>query len=238
MSMEFRPSLLLGPDEESPQPEGMEAEQDPLKEKVDAWAQEYIETHQKKDLGPNVLSPEVEEWFTDYEARRAAIHTPNLSEEEFIEQQNQLDMEYTEKIQQPEYMLFELRKDKELNKNRIPKYEHRIRAANEERSWEERKDKIPPRDLLDHFKETANAIADMEGPDWVNNQLQEGFSLLGALKYLEEHKDDDPKDVIYEIYGDKGMNRWFVTGDGKVFFSKENGKYSGGKALRRGFEMR
>lgn len=87
----------------------------------------------------------------------------------------------------------------------------------------EKKEQLPPRNLLTHPEETIQAMAEIEGPEWLNQQkrVEETLkntgeyenNLINALERLKIGK----KSIIY---GRGGGNRWHVAANGEVSFSE------------------
>jgi hypothetical protein len=109
------------------------------------------------------------------------------------------------------------------------------------------KQEKPTMNLLTNFDDTLQAMAEIEGYDWLvkelrliekkknNNNGDYYQCLAGALEYLKKIREDieeetDPeekkysldnfKDKIFVVYGSGGWNRWFVNGFGEVKYSK------------------
>lgn len=88
----------------------------------------------------------------------------------------------------------------------------------------------PPRNLRTHPDETKQAMARVERGGWLKtneriaahwNEASEGErsgSFSGALEWLGTVAPDE--DTWRVIYGDGGMNRWYVHADGRVRFSR------------------
>lgn len=231
--MEFRPSPLPDPEENAHQPEWVEGEQDPLKEKVESWIKEYESTHSGIAEKPYEVSEEVKEWFAGYKSREEELKASDLDRNSWIEAKRKLTQEYEEKVQSPEYELLALQiesqnnRDKaERNESRIGRLQRFLSERAEEQWWEEYAEEIPPRNLRTHFNETATAMADIEGSGWASYQDKDDYSLLAALHYIEAQQKSSslPNHSYYgiEVYGDGGFNRWFVDGSGAVRFSKHH----------------
>ncbi len=106
----------------------------------------------------------------------------------------------------------------------------------------ETKEHLPPRNLRTYPEETIRAIAEIEGPGWmeIQQKIQEGKanpaqhpnSVPMALERLAQGE----RSVIYGAYG---MNRWLIDTDGSVVFSKMHAasERSLAKARELGFEI-
>lgn len=115
-------------------------------------------------------------------------------------------------------------------------------------------EKYPSRNLLSRFRETASAMADVEGRHWAAYQAEErGYTLAAALKVLAEVQDRLKSETDSEavaqliahggttVYGDGGGNRWVVRDDGAVEFAEHNAVYPSEKTVekvrRAGFQV-
>lgn len=89
-------------------------------------------------------------------------------------------------------------------------------------------------------KDALDLMAQVEFPEFdsprdskVRHQLVEGFkieklfphpdddvSFIGALRHFAKpDANRDPSNIVYKIYGDGGLFRWLVSGDGEIHFS-------------------
>jgi hypothetical protein len=87
-----------------------------------------------------------------------------------------------------------------------------------------------PRNLLSHYEETRAAMGRVEQGGWLkgNERIEEHWdeasegdrstSLKGAVEWLKTVNRNI--DTWHVVYGDGGMNRWYVHADGRVRFSK------------------
>jgi len=86
--------------------------------------------------------------------------------------------------------------------------------------------------LLTSYKETMDAMAEIEGEAWLRLQSNESstYSAAWALKFVHEARSmndieadsqisHDDNVVVVKIYGNSGINRWYVKIDGSVEFS-------------------
>ena len=101
----------------------------------------------------------------------------------------------------------------------------------------------PPRNLLLHPDETRDAMAEIEGERWLEDQQQSvGQNMLtntleGALRWLRGGENDSGGSMGYIVYGSGGVNRWFVRPDGTVRFSMRHGEKKAEDAAAAGFEI-
>ena len=86
-----------------------------------------------------------------------------------------------------------------------------------------------PFNLLTNTEETIRALTDIEGDAWLSMQklsVKRGdmeYTFQGALDKLaktEQEKEELKDKVIYTIYGNGGVTRWFVMGNGDIRFSE------------------
>ena len=74
------------------------------------------------------------------------------------------------------------------------------------------------------------AFDEMEGEGFFERSMAdlEGFeSLGGAYNKITSHEpfddpydEEDPKDIVFTVYGDGGWHRYHITVDGSILFSK------------------
>ena len=106
----------------------------------------------------------------------------------------------------------------------------------------EQKEKFVP-NLLTNYKHTVKAMSEIEGQAWLKQEertqkhtesikdakeieYETRNSLPGAMIFLKDASlvDDEGNEFMrYVIYGAYGMNRWFVSADSSVVFSKSHG---------------
>ena len=103
-----------------------------------------------------------------------------------------------------------------------------------------------PYNLRTNFEATKEAMAYVEQGGWLRgeNRVAEHWdeasdgerftSVEGARRWL---KNIDPnEDAKYNVYGDGGMNRWYIRADGSVLFSRSHATESGlRRAQEKGF---
>lgn len=227
------------------QPEEAEQTEAAIKEKVSTWIEAYSAERASREPAAYIMPGEVEEWFTAYKTHGDELDANKyeMEKEDWIQKRDQMEAEYEEKIKIPEYELFHLIQkedalhpdDKGRYEYQIEKLQRRLLEAQREQWWTDNADNIPARNMRTHFEQTATAMADIEGLGWANNQLKEHESLSGALRYFEKHKEHERLSP-YQIYGNGGINRWFVKGDGTVTFSEGHAlEDTVEKVKRRGF---
>lgn len=85
--------------------------------------------------------------------------------------------------------------------------------------------------LLTDEAGAIRALADMEGEPWLSRQLAEWFDSLVGLKHAIAWLAGRPRNQTHEIYGNGGMNRYFVRSDGEVCFSRMHACYPGRKTI-------
>jgi len=109
----------------------------------------------------------------------------------------------------------------------------------------ESKEKVYPFNLLTNYEETLRAMAEVEGGSWLRDDQsigQKESTTRGAIEYAEELlKKEQAKpevtDVIYTIYGNGGVSRWKLMGNGEVWFSESHHPEKAKKAEERGFKI-
>ena len=81
----------------------------------------------------------------------------------------------------------------------------------------------PSLNILTNYEGTLEAMAKIEGQYWKEGQKStgSGYTLADALKSMQKFTDREP-DHIFEFYGDGGINRWFLRGDGSVELSAQH----------------
>ncbi len=84
----------------------------------------------------------------------------------------------------------------------------------------------PPRNILTHYQETLDAMAEIEGEGWKKRQetTRSGHCLLDALDALQSFLAKNPSEKAlkfwdFQVYGSGGGNRYLVRSDGSVEFS-------------------
>lgn len=102
---------------------------------------------------------------------------------------------------------------------------------------ESRAQERPPYNLRTNFDATKEAMAYVEQGGWLRTEdriaedwegAREGersSSLEGARRWLAQIEPDE--DVRRTVYGDGGLNRWYVHADGSVTFSRFHAMPSG-----------
>ena len=76
--------------------------------------------------------------------------------------------------------------------------------------------------LLTNQEATIQNIQSIEGEHWMETQSDaHGFNVREALDQLASpRKSEEPDDVVCQIYGRNGRNRYFVLTNGDVVFSR------------------
>lgn len=100
--------------------------------------------------------------------------------------------------------------------------------------------------LRTNFDETKQAMASVERGGWLagNERIAQRWdeasegdrtaSLEGARRWLQTA--DPADDYWHTVYGDGGINRWYVHADGRVRFSKFHASPDGlARAKEKGF---
>jgi len=109
----------------------------------------------------------------------------------------------------------------------------------------ESKEKVYPFNLLTNYEETLKAIAEVEGGSWLRID-QEGKNKENSTRDAVEHAKElleiekanlEPTAVIYDIYGNGGVSRWKLMGNGEVWFSEFHDLDKAKKAEERGFKI-
>ena len=92
-----------------------------------------------------------------------------------------------------------------------------------------------PLNLLTNYEETVQAIAEIEGNGWrkMSEESPGEYSLGGILHHLKTSEWEG----AYTLYGNGGWNRYYVSPDGTVRFSKAHGKKDAEHARELGFEI-
>jgi hypothetical protein len=232
------------PGEEQPllNPPNPESEPKDPAERIITWAERY---HEKWEAGaaarqslqqeqfqpqPEVLD-ELRSYFTKrQEAITLGREAYTQSKSVTLEEKMKTDAEYELAAQ----ML-----DEHPSEERIQllqeKLRHRLWQQQRERVLEKIRETVadaPPRNILEYFEETADAIADIEGDAWAALQAtdakfwgdetmpQHYETLIGVLTHFQKH----PPGTIGQqvLYGDGGCNRWYIAPDGDVGFSKSH----------------
>lgn len=108
----------------------------------------------------------------------------------------------------------------------------------------ELKEQVYPFNLLTNYEMTLAAMAEVEGGFWLRDDqkgIQKELSTRGAIEYFEKLKKSgahpEDTDVIYTIYGNGGVSRWKLMGNGEVWFSEFHHQDKAKKAEERGFKI-
>lgn len=83
-------------------------------------------------------------------------------------------------------------------------------------------EKIPPRNLLTNYRETLRAIAEIEGPAWLQDQATETTNTAREIFEHLRELDAETKQkasALFDLYGSGGRHRWIIRTDGTVEFS-------------------
>jgi|SRR3989344_4607370 len=229
------------------QPETEKVEPGSPEATVNEWMKEYTKEREGRAEEPYQIPAEVKTWFEEREQKLKALDIDtDLPPKAWRQAQDEFEEAYQAKMKLPEYQLYELQRQADPNERKIRYLEKKLKQAAEEKWWEENKESVPPRNLRTHFKETATALADIEGLGWAQHQAHGHQSLLEVLRQVEKNKPtgDGSEYNIAEIYGSGGYNRWFVDEAGNVKFSASHGIEVGltkeelaQKMARRGFEI-
>ncbi len=111
----------------------------------------------------------------------------------------------------------------------------------------ESRENIKEFNLLTNFEETINAMAEVEGQDWLladQNDPDQSRCIGGAVEYLhklhsegltDEYLRENP--VVTDIYGVGGYSRWFIMLNGEVRFSQHHHPEKAKKAEALGFKL-
>ena len=93
--------------------------------------------------------------------------------------------------------------------------------------------------LLSNFESTVELIKKIEGEAWYRNTIKDVNAIVERLKKLEPKP--GPNVVVGSFYGDGGVTRWMIMGNGKVKFSASHDtvgeKIKTKKAQEFGFEL-
>ena len=97
------------------------------------------------------------------------------------------------------------------------------------------------------------AIAAIEGPVWSEDNAQEwaywlehqshmsrnaeSYHFAGAVSWVA-NLSNPAAPLVFSIYGTNGVHRYFVTGNGDVYFSERHGRSSVEVATVFGFDIR
>lgn len=105
----------------------------------------------------------------------------------------------------------------------------------------ERKEGIKgPMNLLTNYDETLRALIAMEGQAWLDRQREYARDYRKGVPH--ENDVDGVMASLQKgeggvIYGDGGVRRYIVDGNGKVFYSEHRGPRGTEKAKSLGFEI-
>lgn len=109
----------------------------------------------------------------------------------------------------------------------------------------ESKEEVYPFNLLTNYEETLKAMAEVEGGSWLRDDQgssQKESTTRGAIEHVKEllekeHAKPEETDVIYTIYGNGGVSRWMLMGNGDVLFSEFHHSEKAKKAEEKGFKI-
>lgn len=101
----------------------------------------------------------------------------------------------------------------------------------------------PPRNLLTNFNETLEAIASIEGPRWLAEQLEGDRERYPKNIAAAMEKLNGTKKMYTEfiVEGAGGINRWLVKSDGSVVYlqsTKAGGPEKAERARALGFSIK
>lgn len=105
-----------------------------------------------------------------------------------------------------------------------------------------------PYNLRTNFDATKEAMAYVEQGGWLHSEDriakrwdeasegEQGHSLEGARRWLD--RIDPSVDMRRTVYGDGGINRWYVHADGGIWFSRSHASPPGLlRAQEKGFQI-
>jgi len=233
---------MLGEKQPPPEPSNPDAEPKDPAQRIITWAQRY---HEKWEAGAAQRQAQEQEHFQpsravldevrSYLARRTeALATGReayaQAKDAALEDRMENDAEYELAAQ----MLAD-----HSNEERIQSLQSNLRARlwqqQRERSLQqirERATDFPPRNIISHFEQTADAIADIEGDAWASRQAsdakfwgdehmpQHDTTLMGVLTRLQKCEPGEAGQQV--LYGDGGFNRWYISSEGDVGFSRSH----------------
>ncbi len=114
--------------------------------------------------------------------------------------------------------------------------------------WESNDQERAPYNLRTNFSATKEAMAYVERGGWLHSEDriaehweessagEREHSLEGVRRWLG--RVDPAEDVRRTVYGDGGINRWYVRADGSTWFSRSHASPSGLlRAQEKGFQI-
>jgi hypothetical protein len=123
----------------------------------------------------------------------------------------------------------QLRPEDIIFDSRNPDYTLQDSLDNKVASWARRNCKFAQAEYLSlnsDIKTLSRAFDDMEGIGFFDESLdrENGSSLGDAYEMVATHEpwddEEDPKDILMSVYGAGGFNRYLITADGSILFSK------------------
>lgn len=165
------------------------------------------------------ISENVQIWMAAYFIKMAA---DEITQEEYRVLQSEYENFAKEN---PEYKLAYLRRYEPESRDtyRLEQelvYEEKLRKHRAETEQAEKTPINPENNILTHYEDTLNRMAQIEGEGWKLGQ-EDDFkenSLKKAREALQKLK-RKIRGWDFQVYGSGGFNRWCVRSDGSVEFS-------------------